>query len=129
LLAAIWRSASSPRRNEKASPGERGLYLGRGTSALPVIQTWIKRRDRFAVPLGLVRTQKRRDFAVKLPKLYVVAVNELPGLLFGVLVVFAEKFDGSENVAVMAHDVRAIVLHAQFPKITREFELLHGHRD
>jgi hypothetical protein len=55
-----------------------------------------------------------------------VTVNELPGLLFGVLVVFAEKFNGSKNVAVPAHDVSAIMLHAlDSPIITRELELLH----
>jgi hypothetical protein len=41
-------------------------------------------------------------------KLYIVAANEYPWLLFSRLVVLSDKFDRPENVAVMAHDVGAV---------------------
>jgi hypothetical protein len=52
---------------------------------------------------GLFRpAQKHRYFAVKLPEFNIVTVNQLPGLLFGGLVILAEKVNGSEDVAVVA---------------------------
>jgi hypothetical protein len=53
------------------------------------------------------------DLAIQLPEFNVVAVNESAGLLFGVLVILTEKFNGAENVAVPSHDVHAIMLHAR----------------
>jgi hypothetical protein len=40
---------------------------------------------------------ERLDFAVALPKLYVVAVNELLGVFLGRVVVRAEKLDCAVN--------------------------------
>jgi len=48
---------------------------------------------------------------VAMPKLYVVAVHELPGALFCFLVVSAPKFVTVQHVSVGTHNKGAIVLH------------------
>ena len=48
---------------------------------------------------------------VELPKLYVEAVNERPGMLFGFCFVFARQIDPIVNVPVWSHDIGPIVWH------------------
>jgi hypothetical protein len=71
---------------------------------------------RLAQPLGLFRpAPKRRDFAIKLPEFYVVAVSELPGLFPGVVVILALQFNRPQDMAVTVQNVRAIVGHPLAP--------------
>jgi hypothetical protein len=42
------------------------------------------------------------DSAIKLPKLYVVTVNELPGLVYGGLIIGANQVYGPNAMAVLA---------------------------
>jgi hypothetical protein len=58
---------------------------------------------------------KCRDFAVALPKLYVVTVYKLLGIFFRGLVVGAKNLDRPEEVAVHADDVCPIFGHLRPP--------------
>src|SRR5258707_9594675 len=59
----------------------------------------------------LGRALECHDFAVALPKLYVVAVYELPNGIDSGIVVCATQVDRPDEVAVQTNDIRAIMLH------------------
>jgi hypothetical protein len=52
-----------------------------------------------------------RDVAIALPKLYVVTINELPGVFLCGVIVGADKFDGPEKTAVRTDDIGSIFCH------------------
>jgi hypothetical protein len=54
-----------------------------------------------------------RDVAIALPKLYVVTINELPGVFFRGVIVGADEFDGPEKTAVRTDDIGSIFCHLQ----------------
>jgi hypothetical protein len=54
---------------------------------------------------------ERRDFAVALPKLDVMAVHQTLGGLDSGAVIGATQVDRSDEMAIQAYDVHAIVLH------------------
>jgi hypothetical protein len=58
---------------------------------------------------------KYRDLAVFVPKLYGVAINELLGALFGVVVAFTEQVYAVLNATVLTDDVRSITVHGRCP--------------
>jgi hypothetical protein len=60
---------------------------------------------------GLLQRLEHRDLSIKLPKLYGLAVNELPCALLGGFLVFADQVYPAFNVPVRAHHVRAVLLH------------------
>jgi hypothetical protein len=54
---------------------------------------------------------KFRDPAVALPQLYIVAVSQSHGALFGFILVLAEQVNAVEDMAVRPNDERAVLLH------------------
>ena len=58
-----------------------------------------------------MRVLERPDFAVALPKLNLVAVNELLGIFLSGVIVGTKKLYRSDEVAVRANDVRPILCH------------------
>jgi hypothetical protein len=55
---------------------------------------------------------KRRHLAVALPKLYVVTINKPLSVLFGDLIVWANKFDCPEKLAVRRDDKGPVSGHS-----------------
>lgn len=55
---------------------------------------------------------ERRHPAIALPKLYVVTVNQPLGVLFGDLIVWAEKFDCPEKLAVRRDNICPVPCHS-----------------
>lgn len=51
------------------------------------------------------------DSAIPLPKLYILAVHQLPGVLFRALVIGAEKFNCAKKLAVCSDNVHSIFGH------------------
>ena len=54
---------------------------------------------------------KRRDFALVLPKLYVMTINELTSVFYGGALIRATELDCPENVAILANDICSILCH------------------
>jgi len=59
----------------------------------------------------VVLMRESLDSAIPLPKLYIVAVHQLPGVLFRALVIGTEKFDCAKKLAVCSDDVHSIFGH------------------
>ena len=59
---------------------------------------------------------KRRDLTRSVPKLYRMAVNELLGALFCVVVAFAKEIYAVLNTPVLPDDVCPVPLHGRYPK-------------
>ncbi len=60
-----------------------------------------------------LRWPERSDFAVALPKLYVVTVNELLGIFFRDFIVLAHKLNRPDEVCLSqqcTHDIRPFAL-------------------
>lgn len=58
---------------------------------------------------------KGRDLTVAMPKFYVVAIDELPGVFFRGLVVGAYKPDCAADMTVLVKDVHSIIGHLRSP--------------
>jgi hypothetical protein len=59
----------------------------------------------------ILRGLEGRDFAVALPKLDIVTVNELPGVLRRRIVIRTDKFDGPKEPTVDSDNERPIFGH------------------
>jgi hypothetical protein len=59
----------------------------------------------------ILRGREGRNFAVALPKLDVVTVNELPGVLLRQVVIRTGKLDGTKEPTVYSDNERAIFSH------------------
>ena len=59
----------------------------------------------------VVLMRESLDSAIPLPKLYIVAVHQLPGVLFRALVIGTEKFDCAKKLAVCSDNVHSIFGH------------------
>jgi hypothetical protein len=58
-----------------------------------------------------VRMPERLDFAIVLPKLHVLTINELLGVFLGGVIVWANQFDCPEELTVDPNNVRSISGH------------------
>jgi len=56
-------------------------------------------------------SRKGADHTVTLPKLYVMAVDEVLRVFLGNLVVGADKFDGAEKLTIGSDNVRPVFSH------------------
>jgi hypothetical protein len=68
-----------------------------------------------SVEAALLLALECRDPTVQLPKLYVVAINELLGLLSRRLLVSANDVDATLDMPVLAQNVGAVFLHGPSP--------------
>jgi hypothetical protein len=104
-----------PRNRGKsvAVPGPWGGFNGTELSAVcPVADSVILNVEPGAGTDSLLRLAlKCLDFASKLPKLYVVAVNQLRSVLFRRVVIIAEEINRSDKMAVITNNVRSIFGH------------------
>jgi hypothetical protein len=55
------------------------------------------------------------DTTVTLPKLYIVAVNELLGIFFRRVIVWADQLDCPKKATVYADNVSAVLCHLRHP--------------
>lgn len=62
-------------------------------------------------PVLLRSRLERADFAVPLPKLDVVTVNEVLGVFFRGVIIGAKKFDSPRELAIHTNDIRAVFGH------------------
>jgi hypothetical protein len=85
----------------------------------PGRRLWSESRRPYEFPASLLGIE-RRNLPATLPKLNVVAVNELPSVSFCALIVGRYEFDGPTDMAIVVQNVRPVFGHFR-PPHARQF--------